>query len=203
MSSEISSPLSEIIKKAAQNTKPGRHSAATAAMRRRFENASSAVFLLIDVSSSKASFIGNVGMTKYEAAVYAARDVVRNMPYIRVVVFGLTHPNEVAEITDLRNFPLPMGDTPLAEALEMVAKSNPVKTIIICDGEPNDRVRAEQVADGMTGAIDTIYCGPENSPSHLWLRSLARRCAGRDVVWNGVGELAGSVRLLLPAPESA
>jgi hypothetical protein len=73
--------------------------------------------------------------------------------------------------------------------------------LIISDGLPDSTTIATEAAEQLTGAIDTIYCGPEAHPGADYLHSLVRMSGGRGVVWEGREQLTGIVRHLLEAPQ--
>jgi hypothetical protein len=93
------------------------------------------------------------------------------------------------------------GGTNLAGALEVAARRKPRKTIVISDGLPDSEIAALEAAERMTGAIDTIYCGPDEHPAVQFLQKLSRQTGGREVTWDGRHEISGIIRGLLPAPE--
>ena len=90
----------------------------------------------------------------------------------------------------------------MGNALKLAATLKPRKTIVISDGQPTDNEAAIlDVAARMTGAIDTIYCGPENNYRPIeFLKRLAKDTGGIQTTWTGYRELSGVIRGMLPAP---
>lgn len=191
MGSEVASPLRDIIRRAAERKVEG----PAAKMRLRMDNASDAVVVLADISDSMRDLIGNANLTKYQHLQIALEDVMTAFPKIRLVVFG-SYPKEVAKLP-----PQPSGSTNLAGALEMAAEWKPRKTIVISDGLPDNGDAAIAAADKMTGAIDTIYCGPDAHPAVQFLQRLAKSTGGQQVTWDGYKPIASCIRGFLPAPE--
>jgi hypothetical protein len=71
------------------------------------------------------------------------------------------------------------GTTALHLAIEKAVPFEPIRTIVVCDGEVDDEGRATVAAEKLTGVIDTIYAGnPANVQARAFLESLARAGAG-------------------------
>ena len=192
MSTEIyRGSLSDVIARAAKSTTVDPREEK---LKARFENTSEDIFLLVDISGSMSSTVGDTKMSKWGHAQIAVNDVLAHNPKIRVVAFD----SIVEEVKDGK-LPPPRGSTDMDGALEYVAKFRPWKTIIVSDGLPDDQKRTIEVADKMTGRIDTIYCGPDGHPAITFLRSLCKIGCGRHATWEGRGELTGAIRGLLNA----
>lgn len=194
---EVASPLANIIRKAAEKQVEG----PVAKLRKRFTEASGQVFLLCDVSYSMNDFVGNGSMRKCEALQIAVDDVLKHHPKIRVVAFG-SIPLELGPNDRMPQAGTSLGSgTDLALALECIRPYKPRKTIIITDGMPDDEDAAEEAAEQLTGAIDTIYCGPEEHPAIHFLKGLAKKYAGTShMVFDGYREISETIRGLLPPP---
>jgi hypothetical protein len=183
--------LADVIARAAKSTVVDPREAK---LKARFENTGDDIFLLVDISGSMLSPIGDTTMSKFDHAQIAVDDVLAHNPKIRVVAFD-SWPREVKG----GKLPQPAGSTCMGDALEYVAKFRPQKTIIVSDGLPDDEQGARDAAEKMTGRIDTIYCGPDGHPAITFLRSLCRIGCGRHSTWEGRGELTGAIRALLSA----
>lgn len=193
MTTSLTSPLSAIIKRAAESQVQGKASAAKEKFRKRMEGATDEVVIVVDCSGSMGDYVGSTGQSKYEHACLAIEDVRRVYPNVKVIALG----SWVRECEGA--LPQPSGGTPLAEALTLAGRWSPRKTIVISDGMPDHGPTAVKAALALTGVVDTIYCGPEGSPAIDWLRSLAHGTGGDAEVWSGLRELGPAVRGLLGA----
>lgn len=195
----LTSPLADIIRRAAESKPLPR----TEKITKRFRNASAEVVCLLDYSGSMTDLVGHSGMSKHQHLVIALADVLQSNPKVRLIAFGTNVRNgkEVWEAKDPSGLGSPAGGTPLHKALQFARQYRPRKTIIISDGLPDCERSAEQEADQLTGAIDTIYCGPDGHPALQFLRKLAKDSGGTSVHWDGYRSLADGIRALLPAPE--
>jgi Mg-chelatase subunit ChlD len=195
MSTELSSPLLDIVKRAMKAPAQGR----AAQVKRRFEDCTSLVVVLVDDSGSMGDTIGVSGRAKREHANIALQDILKYHPGVWVWAFSTT-PQRLLD----GKMPGLGGATNFLPALKAVAALKPRKTIIISDGQPTDPQGLDRIvefAQNMTGAIDTIYCGPDGSPDLDFLRRLSRECAGVSMNWDGYQhELSPMIRGLLPAP---
>lgn len=193
MSKELSAPLRDIVRRAAENRVEGPASR----IRARFEGASDNILVVADCSGSMDEPIGALTLSKYEHLKLALSDVLRHHPKIRIIAFSYM----AKEVTpDL--LPHPCGGTDLAGALTYAAKFTPRKTVVISDGLPDDERAALEAAQTLTGSIDTIYCGPDGHPALDFLRQLSRDTGGTSVQWDGYREISTMIRGLLPAPSS-
>jgi hypothetical protein len=189
----LANPLAEIIRRAAKSPAQDR----VGKVEKRWEGATPTVVAVLDCSGSMADSIGCHNLSKYDHLKIALKDVRQGVPGLRLVAFnGLVV--EVAEVDDL---PEPYGSTDLAGALVVVQKFKPSKTIIISDGLPDDAAAAVRAVEGLTGQVDTIYCGPDGHAAIQFLRSLSRRTGGVSMAWDGYhAPLAEGIRGLLAAP---
>lgn len=243
MSTDLVSPLAEIIKRAATQTAV---EGPAARLRKRFEGCSGIVAVLLDVSGSMQDTVGGVPpilvgggapvsrMTKWDHLQYALRDVMNcGHTGLRLIAFGAQvapvgkHQWEgnrcIRSVTTVDGksidckavrteanadaqcpaaVPIPCGGTPLDLAIQAAVALKPRKTIIISDGLPDSPEACVAGIEALTGAVDTIYCGPDADPAVQFLRSLARAGAGTHVTWDGYRQasLGNAIRGLLPAP---
>lgn len=186
MSQEIASPLQSIIKKLASQDIQG----PAAKLKKRFVGASEVIAVLADCSGSMADFVGSFHMSKWDHLQVALKDVVTSYPAIRIVAFDSVS-KVVANPSEL---PYPSGSTDLAGALKLAAQWKPQKTIVISDGLPDNERAALKIADSMTGAIDTIYCGPDGDPAVEFLQRLSKESGGSSAVWTGQTEIGCTIR---------
>lgn len=194
-STEVSSPLADVIKRATQKKSSGAISKARAKIEKRMKGASDEILVVCDLSGSMEDPIGVGGVSKYEHLKIALADIKRSYSKVRVILFSYG-PQEWAG----GPMPEPNGGTNLAGALAFARKWRPKKTIIISDGVPDDEYAAQKEADAITGEVDTIYCGPDGHPAINFLRSLAHSTGGTSLNWDGYrSELASNIRGLLTA----
>lgn len=193
MSEELTSPLLNLVKKLAATPVDG----PAAKLRKRFREASAEIVVLCDCSGSMEDLIGSENISKFTHMKIALDDVLLTWPRIKLVSF-----DSVAKVVkNPGKLPKPNGGTDLAAALKLAAQWKPLKTIVISDGLPDSPSEALEAAQAMTGAIDTIYCGPDEHPAIEFLRQLSKETAGRDVVCDfGRKGIAGAIKGLLPAP---
>lgn len=190
MSTEIVSPLADIIRRAAESKIEGPF----AKLKKRMANASSEIVVLVDTSDSMSERVGNLNMRKCEHMKIALKEVLKYYPKIRIISFGTL----VREVDHPDHLPPPSGGTPLAKALMLAQKFRPRKTIIISDGCPDNQTTAKEAADELTGVIDSVYCGQENHPAADFLESLCKGAGGARFTWDGYrGEISSVIRGLL------
>jgi hypothetical protein len=207
VSSEVSSPLADIIKRASQMPAEG----PAAKVKARWDDAGPDVYLLLDVSGSMRDPIGDMRMNKFDCLVAAVRDVLAYHPKIKMVAFG-SWAREVRYGTGVdghgrrakgivgpsdRLIGPDDGGTDLAGGLRFLLPRKPFKTIVISDGIPNSTEDALSEAEKLTGSVETIYCGPDNDPAIDFLRQLSRQTGGTQMTWNGYSELGSAVRALI------
>ncbi len=194
MSAEVTSPLRDIIKRAAERQVEG----PAGKMKQRFVDASDEIVAVCDCSGSMSDLIGSQNMTKWDHLKIALKDVLLLYPKIRIVAFA-----SYAREVKLNDVPFPAGGTDLGGGLEAAIRFRPRKTIVISDGLPDNEQYALEAAEQLTGAIDTIYCGPDSHPAIDFLRQLSRDTGGVQVTWDGYKTLSSAVRGLLgPAPDA-
>jgi Mg-chelatase subunit ChlD len=194
VANEIASPLQSIVKRLAATKIQG----PAARIEQRYAGASNEVVVLADCSGSMGDLIGSQNISKYEHLRIALQDVCLTWPRIRLVAFG----SYAKQVSSPSRLPTPGGGTDLAGALKLAARWKPRISIIISDGLPNSEGDALAAAAKMTGAIDTIYCGPDSHPAVEFLRSLSRETGGRSIVWDGYQTgIDSAIRGFLPAPE--
>lgn len=156
---------------------------------------------MCDCSGSMEDPIGSLNLSKFDHLMIALRDIYQTYPKIRVVAFS----SRAKVLPEGAYPPHPRacslgGGTNLAEGLLAVEKFKPRKTIVISDGIPDSEDQALQAAQQITGAIDTIYCGPDSHPAIQFLHQLARSTGGMSATWDGFRELSGAIKGFLPAP---
>jgi hypothetical protein len=178
MGQELSSPLANIIQKAAKLNATGEVAKEKERLDRRFKTADrKRKIILCDGSGSMKGYSGAHNMTREDTLKLALREVLLRHPDATIVVFGslarvVSGPDEVCAN---------QGGTNLAAALEFCATMNPSRTIIITDGEPTDgEINCIEQADKLSGRIDTIYCGLDNSPACTFLQKLSKIGSGRS-----------------------
>jgi uncharacterized protein with von Willebrand factor type A (vWA) domain len=216
MTTEIQHPLLDIVNRALKSKATG----PAAKLQERFQNAGSDVIALCDVSGSMWDFVGSTGTSKFDHLVAALKDVVKGFPKLVIVAFSsraakatvqdleeeqLAKRGQMAGRYTVAPFDHLGGGTAMGFALEFVAHNwNPRKTILITDGQPDNENHALAAVELLTGAVDTIYCGPDADPAVDFLRRLSRAGAGTHVTWDSALELAPILRrLALPAPKGA
>ena len=194
-STEVCSPLADIIKKAMSSKSTGTVSEAKAKIEKRMKGASGEILVVCDLSGSMGDFIGSGQTSKYEHLKVALADIRRSYSKVRVILF-----NSFPEEWTGAAIPAPAGGTDLAGALRFAMQWRPRKTIIISDGLPDDQWAAQTAADAITGEVDTIYCGPDGHPAIQFLRSLAHSTGGVSLNWDGYSTQLGThVKGLLTA----
>ncbi len=167
---------------------------------KRMEDATDAVVVICDLSSSMLNFVGSSRKTKLDMLKDALLDIMNNFPRVHAYAF-----NDVVwkirrkEVQALNAY----GSTQLAGALEYISTLRPRKTILISDGCPNSQPDAIREAEELTGTIDIIYCGPETDTKAIgFMESLCKLTGGKKVKWDmSLGaEIEGvnPIRLMLP-----
>jgi hypothetical protein len=193
MSEEITSPLADIVRKAMQGKTTGKIQEAREEEKKRQEVAAKRslkstqeILIVADNSGSMDEPIGGLNVTKHRHLEIALEDIRKTHPAAHVLVFN----SSVQEFTGTK-LPMPSGGTNLAGALQFAQKFQPLKTIIISDGLPDNEGAAKHEADKITGVVDTIYCGPDGHPAIEFLRGLAHNTGGIAVEWDGRSEVSG------------
>lgn len=196
MSNEVLSPLDAIVRQMAARPVIG----PVALIQKRFDRASKRMVVMCDVSGSMGDPIGSLVLSKYDHMRIALNDLVTEYPEIIIVAFG----SRVARVAQPDLLPEPCGGTNMAGGLALAGTFLPCKTIVISDGLPDyPPSRALEAAQKITGAIDTIYCGPDGYCEAVdFLRSLSRETGGIAATWDGFRtSIADTIRGLLPPPE--
>jgi hypothetical protein len=125
------------------------------------------VAILADVS-------GSMDMNVLKPAFQA---VVKAVPGARVLIFA----DRVAEVTRCGlNFPDVGWGTDMEIGLAAVERLQPQLTIVLSDGGVYSPEKCYAIADGMTGAISSLWFGPDDEGGVVWfghefMEKLARR----------------------------
>ncbi|GMU82455.1 MAG: hypothetical protein AMXMBFR47_23260 [Planctomycetota bacterium] len=110
-------------------------------------------------------------------------------------------------VRNVRELGSPHGGTNLALAFNVLAAAQPVHTVVLSDGEPDNCDAAFEAAQQLLGPIDVIYCGdPQNVSATRFLQSLARERRGLYVVEDlraPATQLPATVMKLLSSPRPA
>lgn len=119
----------------------------------------------------------------------------------RLIYFS--HDARQVESPDL--LPEPCGGTALDLGLIAAAEHRPARTIVLSDGEPNDKTAALNAAKWLTGVIETIFCGSDGDREAIaFMRRLATLgCGGStniNIVRSGSRQLANTLRPMLEGP---
>ena len=152
--------------------------------------------VLVDVSSSMEAMDGPGGKSRYDTACNELAALQNDMPgKIAVIAFSqqtVFCPNGT---------PLNMGGgTDLAGALKFakVADVPNMRLIVVSDGQPDSPSAALALAKDYQNRIDTIYCGPELSPSgREFLIELAKQSGGKTTTADRVTKLNSKIQALL------
>ena len=195
---ELSAPLRDIVRRAAERNGSGVAEKAKAVERQksimRAERVSRAEkgvrVLLCDYSGSMSDLVG--GKRKIDHLRLAVADCLRTWPDMRIVAFS----SRAHEVTDI---PEPSGGTDLTAGLHVAAGMGPERTVVITDGYPNDRFSSLAKAKAMTGVIDVVYCGLDTDLDAIaFMQELAAAGCGRQVTWeNERLALAEAVGMLM------
>jgi hypothetical protein len=146
----------------------------------RFESAAvlgTSTVVLADVSGSMQESVGP--MSKFELMQAALGQFWPTMREAHLVAFS----SNATVVSDPASLPAPDGRTALAEALQLAATFNPRKSVLICDGHPNNPEAAIAASRRLAGYLDVLYCGPSNDTVGIeFMRRLAQGRNGRVVV---------------------
>lgn len=123
--------------------------------------------ILADISSSMLERDVE-GHSRYELLCQA----LKSLTGARLIAF-----NDQVELCD--QLPRPSGGTLLEPAIVMACEFQPVRTVIISDGEPWDPDQSKEAIKNLTGRVDVIYCGAsDNKEARSFLKSLASKVNG-------------------------
>lgn len=185
MTNSLTNPLQALIARAAVQPSS---SGVVERTRQRLAAATDTIVILADVSSSMADSAGS--QRKIDLLHDALLYVHGQLPQARLVAFAST-PCEVS----VYSLPPPSGGTDLAAALRLILPWNPRKTVVLCDGQPDDPEGALAVATQLSGVIDSIYCGPESDIAAIaFMRRLAA-ISGGTVTVTDIVRPAANLRL--------
>ena len=129
--------------------------------------------VLVDLSGSMEEKDGGSGRTRLdilkEALAQLAESPVRIIGF-HTKAFTVGNPKELPEVG---------GGTALHLGIVEACKYNPVRTVIISDGEPDSQGQAHVALEQLSGIVDVVYCGPErNQSAKQFLESLAKHGMG-------------------------
>jgi hypothetical protein len=132
------------------------------------------IVVLADVSSSMSDRDG--GSRERKTRFQLLQEALAGLPSsVRIITFS-DIVRDVASAADVR---LDGGSTALHEAITAASRYEPIRTVIISDGEPDSEDAARQAIEKLTGIVDVVYCGnPANTHARAFLESLARAGAG-------------------------
>lgn len=165
-------PLAAVVARASQSL-PARGDIAQQHERIRRGEAGGTL-ILADVSGSMADLVES-GRRKIDVLQQALDAVKSETPSARIVAFATIAQACVGPL------PAPEGGTALHRALQIASTLSPLRTVVICDGQPDDAPAALTAAKEVSGVIDTIYIGrDDNQKAKAFMSELARRFGGRD-----------------------
>lgn len=154
--------------------------------------------ILLDVSSSMAEASGE--LQKIDLLAEALDELWMEMEWCKLIAFS-----SFATVIESPDYlPAPNGSTAMHLALRKACEFAPEYTLVISDGQPDNRSAALSAAEELTGTIDVLYVGPDDDLDALYfMQSLARQSGGELVVEDiaedgGVDLLENMQRLLLP-----
>lgn len=140
--------------------------------RERLTQASENQIILADVSASMAEQVGD--QRKIDLVRRALGQVLSGQ---QVIAFGSS-----SVAVSGHDLPEPSGYTALHLALDHAAALRPRHTLVISDGQPDDKSAALRAARRLSGLIDVLYVGPaEDFEAIAFMRQLAA-CGGGHVV---------------------
>lgn len=171
---KLSSVFANVLAQAASTpTQTG----ATANQQRRQQAATDQIVILADVSGSMSESAG--AKRKVDLLQEALNQVIPTLPGATLIAFN----SMPAEVAPAQPLPPPSGGTALHRALDYAAQSKPKLTLIISDGQPDDKRAALTAADKLSGRIEVIYVGPDGDFDAInFLRQLAGMSGGSVVV---------------------
>ncbi len=146
----------------------------------RFENAAiigTSTVVLADVSGSMQGPVGST--TKFCLMQAALSSIWPTLKDAHLLAFS----SDARVVNQPASLPQPDGGTALAEAFALAATFKPAKTVLICDGHPNDKEGAFAASRRLAGFLDVLYCGPSDDTEGIeFMRRLASMRNGRVVV---------------------
>lgn len=108
----------------------------------------------------------------------ATRQLMRENKQVRTFLFS----SETKEFKG-GHWPENPGSTDMARAFHDIGHIRPAKIFLISDGGPDDRGKAFEVAEEVTGAIDSLYLFGDNPEYHRvdrdFMFDIARRTGGQ------------------------
>lgn len=150
--------------------------------------------LLVDISGSMGNYVGS--MRKIDMLRQALNRPLA--PDERAFAFHSC----VFPLDSLQSIPEPDGATALHLAIESGYPFNPIHTLVVSDGMPDDKQQALRAAKKLTGTISTLYIGSDNDAVAIqFMRDLARQGCGTadvcDLSKHSSSQLAGRIEQLL------
>ncbi len=178
-------PLQHIIKRAASAlpATTGR----VAVQQARIDRRRGQVVILADISASMGSPAGGA-QRKIDVLREAVAGAMRQVG-AKLFVFS-------SDVREVQGIPEPENNTNLARALEEVRKLDPGVTLVISDGQPDNKSAALAVARQFRGAIDVLYIGPETDGAAIEFMKRLAAAAGGDVRTHDVARLGSAQQLL-------
>lgn len=179
--SSVTSPLADIIRKAEQaGADPD---SPVLRLKRRMENASQNVVVLIDVSLSM-NAPGDDGVKLIALAKKAVKDLLAHDRPPILVAFG--ERNIVIQPSAIGSLQATDSATDLAGAFEFIAHWRPRRTIVVTDGRPESPLAVIAAADALTGSVSFLFCGTEAESKIVmpFLQKIADNTGGTARAWN-------------------
>jgi hypothetical protein len=132
------------------------------------------IVVLADVSPSME--VRDGGSREGKKRINLLREALSGLPKgIKIIAFSDEARVTTAEGIRVNEY----GSTALHKAIDLAATFDPVRTVIISDGEPDSEEEAERAIEGLTGIVDVVYCGdPDSERASKFLESLAKAGAG-------------------------
>ena len=180
-----SNPLQSLLGRAAQ-TLPAT-TGKVAMQQRRIDRRAGKIVILADVSDSMGGPASG-GQRKIDVLREAVGVAMRSSPAL-LYVFS-------ASVRESTGIPEPESSTNLAQALREVHKLDPGVTLVISDGQPDNKQLAIDAAKMFKGAIDVLYIGPESDLAAIsFMKRLAKAADGHFRTYD-VARLGNSPALL-------
>ena len=143
----------------------------------RKQNTTQARSVLADISGSMDESVG--ATTKYALLHKALSDPSLDWTHQQLIAF-----NSIVEtVSHPSLLPQPSGSTALHRAILHIVPNRPIYTLVISDGQPDDKQACFAAADQLTGVIDVLYIGSDTDFEAIaFMRMLATRTGGRVMV---------------------